>query len=399
MTDALDVALRTPWTRQGEWGGSTLSRCLIYVGMQRTLPQWTGVGVGFESFLHCGETTYIATGQYERFAKAYLRGLRNERAPLRTFTSRFATLLAEVEEFLPTLRETRAHDEKALRYFQLSQQMQPYSYVFGYGEDQVVGSLLRHLLVEAEVPPELLARTMSAATAPRDDRSATEHLRRLRVAGFDARALDLADLVREQVQVRTDRRVLWNKVERAIEPHLARRAAQSGIPVRLLLEATPQEIAHSLPRRAALEARVGSTFLAHESRAHLLTGEDHARVAARFAPEPVSASGVIEGHSAFPGIVKGRVRIVLTPEDGDELRPGEVLVSDMTTPELTVACGRAGAIVTDRGGMLCHAALVAREMRIPTVLGTETATRALRTGDLVEVDATRGIVRRLTEAA
>lgn len=92
------------------------------------------------------------------------------------------------------------------------------------------------------------------------------------------------------------------------------------------------------------------------------------------------------------------MRLVLTTEQGDALQKGEILVSDMTTPELTTACSRAAAIVTDRGGILCHAALVAREMRVPAVLGTEDATRILRDGDMVEVDAHAGIVRILSRA-
>ena len=96
MSAALDVALATPWQRQGEWGGTTLSRSLTYAGMQRSLFEWTGVKEGYEAFLHSGETTYIAAGQFERFASAYLALLERERRPLHGFVDRFATLLTSV---------------------------------------------------------------------------------------------------------------------------------------------------------------------------------------------------------------------------------------------------------------------------------------------------------------
>ena len=399
MSAALDVILRTPWTRQGEWGGTTLSRSLTYAGMQRSLPEWTGVTQGYESFLHSGDTTYIAADQFERFAGEYLRILQRERAPLKGFTTRFDALLVDVRSFLLTLKEDRDHLGKIARYVQLHQQMQPYSYVFGYGEDQVVGELLDRTLQEAGLDAPARARAKLAATAPPADDNATGVLRRLRQDGVDARAIDLADLVRRQVQVRTDRRILWNKVEEAMRPHLAKRAEKSVMSMRTLLEATPQELVKGLPPRQVLEARVGATFLAHLGDVHLLEGAEHARVQAHLrAGAPALRADRIEGRSGYPGIVRGRVRIVTTVEQGDALRKGEILVSDMTTPELTTACSRAGAIVTDRGGILCHAALVAREMRVPCVLATEVATRVLRDGDLVEVDAGRGIVRRLAEA-
>lgn len=239
MTDALSIVLKTPWTRQGEWGGGTLSRSLTYGGMQRSLPDWTGVAVGHESFLHCGETTYIATGQYERFAQAMLARLERERTPLRAFTARFDDLLGEVRAFLPTLKEEKRHEEKLARYLHLHQQMQPYSYVFGYGEDQIVGDLLDRLLSATTLDPETRGAARAAAISPLHDETATRLFAKLRRETGDARALDFAELVRRQLQVRTDRRILWNKVEEAIRPHLARRAERASLPLRLLLEATP----------------------------------------------------------------------------------------------------------------------------------------------------------------
>jgi pyruvate,water dikinase len=89
---------------------------------------------------------------------------------------------------------------------------------------------------------------------------------------------------------------------------------------------------------------------------------------------------------------------VATPHAAAALRKGEVLVAPMTAPDWAPAMRRAAAIVTDSGGMTCHAAIVARELGIPCVVGTGSATKELRTGQIVEVDADAGVVSPATAA-
>ena len=75
-----------------------------------------------------------------------------------------------------------------------------------------------------------------------------------------------------------------------------------------------------------------------------------------------------------------------------KVKPGDILVASMTIPEFVPAMERAAAFVTNEGGILCHAAIIAREMKKPCIIGTKIATRALRDGDIVEVNADKGIV-------
>jgi pyruvate,water dikinase len=103
----------------------------------------------------------------------------------------------------------------------------------------------------------------------------------------------------------------------------------------------------------------------------------------------------LKGTSAYPGLVRGKVKIVLNPQNGKGFKNGNILVTGMTRPEFMPLIKKAAAVVTDAGGMLCHAAIIARELKIPTVVGTERATRVLKDGDFVEVDATKGIIRKL----
>lgn len=103
----------------------------------------------------------------------------------------------------------------------------------------------------------------------------------------------------------------------------------------------------------------------------------------------------IRGSVAYSGKVEGVVRIVNTQEQMSSFRKGEVLVSIMTTPRLMPCLPGAAAIITDEGGIMCHAAIVAREFKIPCIIGTKIATQVLKDGDKVEIDAERGIVRKI----
>jgi pyruvate,water dikinase len=105
-----------------------------------------------------------------------------------------------------------------------------------------------------------------------------------------------------------------------------------------------------------------------------------------------SGKELLKGLGAAPGVASGEVRVIGSREDSAELVDGEVLVTHMTAPDWVPLMRRASAIVTDSGGMTCHAAIVSRELGIPCVVGTVDATSTLRDGDSVTVDAGRGVV-------
>lgn len=116
------------------------------------------------------------------------------------------------------------------------------------------------------------------------------------------------------------------------------------------------------------------------------------------ATTPQKASILLHGLGGAPGVGAGAVRILTTLADAAKLADGDVLVTHMTSPDWVPLMRRAAAIVTDSGGMTCHAAIVSRELGIPCVIGTGEATRKLRDGELVTVDATHGLVVEGTSA-
>lgn len=99
------------------------------------------------------------------------------------------------------------------------------------------------------------------------------------------------------------------------------------------------------------------------------------------------------GQIGMKGVVTGVVKIITGPKDFAKFVQGDILVSPMTRPELMPVIRKASGIITDEGGITCHAALVARELKIPCVIGTQCASRVLHDGDRVVLDATTGEVR------
>jgi len=474
------------WAHQGDWAGSLFVRGAVYAGLGREVPRWTGVSEGTEAFLQAGPATWLQEGAFARFAEAYLKRARAAPSELIALAEESEGVMDRVRDLGDRLAGTapRSGDPAAIAAAcaRLEMQSQPYSYVFGYGEDRIVARLVRDaaeaagregseadawvadlLSHPAEVPTETQAAQDDAldiaieaeelgwragAAAPqhaalraridahvarfgsvsgdadavlatirhhvpgaarvRDRRRAESAARerafeeRLAALKPDAEHEALLRCLRRQVGVRTQRRERWNRLRAAAGPHLRALEADLGLAEDEVHLLTHEELAAAaaggrLPDLAA--RRDGCALLALRGELFVFTGEDaarlhaHARAAGESSGRARGQVRELRGLGASPGVVRGTARIVLGPADGDKVRRGDVLVSDMTQPDLVLACERAVAIVTDLGGMLCHAAVVSRELGIPCVLGTGDATRALRDGDTVEVDGAAGVVR------
>ncbi len=113
----------------------------------------------------------------------------------------------------------------------------------------------------------------------------------------------------------------------------------------------------------------------------------------RLEEETVKETKEVRGKTAQPGYAKGTARLVIKKADLVNVRPGDIIVAEMTNPDYVQTMKIASAFVTDEGGTICHAAIVARELSKPCVVGTKIATKIFHDGDLLEVDATNGIVK------
>lgn len=107
----------------------------------------------------------------------------------------------------------------------------------------------------------------------------------------------------------------------------------------------------------------------------------------------------LHGRTAFPGLIRGTVRVIIRPEDNQHFNDGDVLVTINSNPTFMPYIQASSAIIADEGGITCHAAIIARELGKPCIIGTKIGTKVLKDGDTVEVDANKGIVKIVSRAA
>lgn len=105
--------------------------------------------------------------------------------------------------------------------------------------------------------------------------------------------------------------------------------------------------------------------------------------------------GDLRGLVANRGFVRGGVKIVEVIEDFKKVKSGDIIVASMTRPEYIQIIKFAGGIITNEGGITCHAAIVSRELNIPCIIGTQVATEVLKDGDIIEMDANKGIIKKI----
>ena len=124
------------------------------------------------------------------------------------------------------------------------------------------------------------------------------------------------------------------------------------------------------------------------------TAASGAGVADGSGADDTTAEAVVQtGLGASPGVASGPVRLIETLDQLDKVEEGDLIVTEMTTPDMVPAMKRAGGIVTDEGGMTSHAAIVSRELGVPAVVGSQSATSALEDGQPVTIDGDKGTIR------
>jgi phosphoenolpyruvate synthase/pyruvate phosphate dikinase len=151
------------------------------------------------------------------------------------------------------------------------------------------------------------------------------------------------------------------------------------------------------------ERRKASAYLFINDEMTIITGKEYRKFFSEMKEEGSEKSGnekearasikEINGMCASPGKAVGKARICLKPHNISKINEGDILVTSMTRPEFVPAMKKAAAIITDEGGLTCHAAIVSRELGKPCVIGTKVATKALKDGQIVEVNANHGCIR------
>ena len=130
-----------------------------------------------------------------------------------------------------------------------------------------------------------------------------------------------------------------------------------------------------------------------KNNAQVFTGQSAKNLVKQVEVQEFDEISEIKGQTGCIGKGRGQVKIIIRPKDMAKMNKGDILVSIATDPDIVPAMKKAAAIVTEQGGVTSHAAIVSREMKIPCVIGTKIATKVLKDGDMVEVDANQGVVK------
>lgn len=165
----------------------------------------------------------------------------------------------------------------------------------------------------------------------------------------------------------------------------------------------PQELESALlkdkpVKREILERRYSlSLAYWHGKEVNILAGKAGEKFLNRFLKGKKSEIKYLTGIIASTGKYSGVVKVLRSAAEAGKVNDGDILVTAMTSPDYISAMRRSGAIITDEGGVMCHAAIVSRELGVPCVVGTRNATEILRDGDVVEVNANHNSVRILKQ--
>jgi len=175
-------------------------------------------------------------------------------------------------------------------------------------------------------------------------------------------------------------------------------ARRSKLPVNdlfLMTEKETEELIETGKKPDLTKRRKPFIYLKYHDNERVLEGAQVKDFAKKLEKESISEE--VRGIPASKGLVRGRAKIIKNPDEIVKVKKGDILITSMTRPDYVPAMERAGAIVTDEGGVLCHAAIVSRELGKPCVIGTKNATDVFKDDELVEVDADKGVVRKTSK--
>lgn len=212
-------------------------------------------------------------------------------------------------------------------------------------------------------------------------------------------------LLQKYIYLRTYRKNAISRSHYNIKPLLEEIAFRLEIDTNLLLRLTYKEVLQVLKDKSdrdyylniAKKRESGWAVLMLEGKTEVISGmRDVVEAIERYSiiPAPlVNQQDIITGRTAQQGFVTGTAKIIQNIGELSKIEIGDILVTKMTTPDFVVAMRKCSGIVTDEGGVTCHAAIVSRELGVPCIVGTKTATTRIQDGYILELNATRGFVR------
>ena len=256
-------------------------------------------------------------------------------------------------------------------------------------------SIAREILASKANPVEELAAITEKERVAEQKRS--QALSKLNLTAEERALFDVAS---EVIFFKADRKDIFFKSYYQTRGLLEEISARCGLSLQQTRFMLPSEVEAALIEGKSdaqlFDARREfSVVVSENNETRVLLGAEAEAELAKVEQQELSQARELKGTCASPGHAKGIAKIVLTPADMAKFKQGNILVAQATNPDIVMAMKKAAAIVTNTGGLTCHAAIVSRELGIPCLVGTGVATDVISDGDLVEVDATKGIVRKV----
>jgi phosphohistidine swiveling domain-containing protein len=212
----------------------------------------------------------------------------------------------------------------------------------------------------------------------------------------------LLKFLQENVFLRDHRDMIRQKLNLLLKEIYSEIGKRIGLNVSRVAILTNDEIISYLksskkfPTKLIAEREKFFLLIQKSKQAKIFSGHKAERIAKQeLKPEKQKNISSVSGMIGSPGKARGKVKIVLTNRDLKKVKRGDILIAAMTRQDFISAMQLSGAIVTDEGSIICHAAITARELEKPAIVGTKIATKIFKDGDLVEVDADKGIVRKI----
>ncbi|MEW5955215.1 MAG: PEP-utilizing enzyme [Candidatus Micrarchaeota archaeon] len=256
-------------------------------------------------------------------------------------------------------------------------------------------SIARELLASKANPVEELEAVTEKERIAEQKRS--QALSKLNLTAEERALFDVAS---EVIFFKADRKDIFFKSYFQTRRLLEEIGARTGLSLQQVRFMLPAEVKAALlegKKDAELfdARREFSVVVSENDETRVLLGAEAKAELVKVEQRELSQARGLKGTCASPGYAKGIAKIVLTPADMAKFNKGDVLVAQATNPDIVMAMKKAAAIVTNTGGLTCHAAIVSRELGIPCLVGTGVATDVISDGDFVEVDATNGKVRKV----
>jgi phosphohistidine swiveling domain-containing protein len=227
----------------------------------------------------------------------------------------------------------------------------------------------------------------------RDDLAKKNYQTAIREIKPDKEITNLINLLSEYCFWHTHKMEMITQINYELYPLFKEIGKRYGLSYDEVIELTPEEIENGkFDKKEITKRKKANGVLIENERLTIVTGKDIEKLKEK---EEIEKTEVLKGLSANPGFAKGTAKVILGAYGKQKIRKGQILVTTMTSTHMVPQISKSAAIVTDEGGILCHAAIISRELNKPCIIGTKIATSVFKDGDRISVDANRGVVKKI----